>query len=143
MRELLFKLRGRAAEAQRLAAFLKQMNIKSRNAEQSQKMMKTRLITVVALLSIVPITSWLGGEAMAQSDTPKREVGAQISVLGIKDAHGLTDIFPRTEVGVGGRFTCNLKRYLALEAELISSLEIFENLRLILPVDGCWKDCLE
>lgn len=81
--------------------------------------MKTRLISVVALLSIVPIMSLLGGEAMAQSDTPpKREVGVQISVLGINDAHGLTDIFPRTEVGVGGRFTWNLKRYLALEAEL-------------------------
>ena len=80
--------------------------------------MKIRLISVIALLSIGPIITLLGGEVLAQSETPKREVGVLFSVLGIKDANGLTDLFPRTEVGVGGRFTFNLKRYLALEAEL-------------------------
>ena len=80
--------------------------------------MKIRLISVIALLSIGPIITLLGGEVLAQSETPKREVGVLFSVLGIKDANGLTDLFPRTEVGVGGRLTFDLKRYLALEAEL-------------------------
>ena len=80
--------------------------------------MKIRLIPVIALLSMGPSITLLAGDALAQSDTPKREVGVLFSVLGIKDANGLTDLFPRTEVGVGGRFTQNLKRYLALEAEL-------------------------
>jgi hypothetical protein len=133
----------RAADAERSAAFLKTDDIKRRNARQSQKVMKTGLISVVALLSIVPIISLLGGEAMAQSDTPKGEVGVLISVLGIKDANGLTDIFPRTEVGVGGRFTWNLKRYLALEAELNSFPRDFRKFTTNFTGGGCWKDCLE
>lgn len=80
--------------------------------------MNIRLISVIALLSIGPNIALMGGEALAQSDTPKREVGVLFSVLGIDDANGLSDLFPRTEVGVGGRFSYNLKRYLALEAEL-------------------------
>jgi hypothetical protein len=80
--------------------------------------MKIRMIFVVAVLSMVPGITFPGGYALAQSDTPKREVGVLFSVLGIKDANGLSDLFPRTEVGVGGRFSYNLKRYLALEAEL-------------------------
>jgi hypothetical protein len=80
--------------------------------------MKIRLIPVIALLSMGPSITLLASDGLAQSDTPKREVGVLFSVLGIKDANGLTDLFPRTEVGVGGRFTQNLKRYLALEAEL-------------------------
>jgi hypothetical protein len=58
------------------------------------------------------------GQPAQPSPLSKFEVGAQVSVLGIKDANGLSDSFPRTEVGGGGRFTYNLKRYLALEAEL-------------------------
>lgn len=80
--------------------------------------MKIRLISVIALLSMGSSVTLLVGDARAQSDTPKREIDVVFSVLGIKDANGLTDLFPRTEVGVGGRFTHNLKRYLALEAEL-------------------------
>ncbi|MDQ5844062.1 MAG: hypothetical protein M3539_02060 [Acidobacteriota bacterium] len=80
--------------------------------------MNIRLISVIALLSIGPGITLMRGEALAQSDTPKREVGVLFSVLGIDDANGLSDLFPRTEVGVGGRFGYNLKRYLALEAEL-------------------------
>lgn len=80
--------------------------------------MKRILILPIALLSIAPIIALLGGEARAQSDPPKREVGVQLSVLPITDAEGLNDIFPRTEVGVGGRFTYNLNRHLALESEV-------------------------
>lgn len=77
-----------------------------------------RLISVIALLSMGPSITLMRGEALAQSDTPKREVAVLVSVLGIEDANGLSDLFPRTEVGIVGRFSYNLKRYLALEAEL-------------------------
>jgi len=80
--------------------------------------MNRRLIFVIALLSISPSIILPAGGVRAQSDTPKREVGVLFSVLGINDANGLSDLFPRTEVGVGGRFDYNLKPYLALEAEL-------------------------
>jgi hypothetical protein len=58
------------------------------------------------------------GQPAPRSEPSRFEVGALVSVLEIKDANGLTDLFPRTEVGVGGRFTYNLKSYLAVEAEL-------------------------
>ena len=80
--------------------------------------MKIRLIPVIALLSMGPSITLLVGDALAQSDTPKREVGALVSVLRIEDPHGLSDLFPRREVGVGGRFTYDLKSYFALEGEL-------------------------
>ena len=82
------------------------------------QLIKIRLISVIALLSMGPSITLIGGEALAQSDPPTREIGMHFSVLGINDANGLSDLFPRTEVGAGGRFTYNLKRYLALEAEL-------------------------
>jgi hypothetical protein len=75
-----------------------------------------RMLLVSALMLSIPSGIALGQSA--PSDLSKFEVGAQVSVLGIKDANGLSDLFPRTEVGFGGRFTYNLKRYLALEAEL-------------------------
>jgi hypothetical protein len=80
--------------------------------------MKMRLISVIAIWSVGSVIALWGGEALAQSATPKCEVGALVSVLRIEDPHGLSDLFPRREVGVGGRFTYNLKSYLALEGEL-------------------------
>jgi hypothetical protein len=47
----------------------------------------------------------------------KFEVGVQFSVLGINDPQALSDIFPRKEIGVGGRLSYNLNRHFALEAE--------------------------
>jgi hypothetical protein len=63
-----------------------------------------------------------GGSALSQpaprSEPSRFEAGVLVSKLGINDAHGLTDLIPRREVGGGGRFTYNLKSYLAVEAEL-------------------------
>ena len=55
----------------------------------------------------------------AQSaDQKKFEVGVQFSALGINDPHGLSDLFPRTELGLGGRLSYNLNRHFALEGEV-------------------------
>jgi hypothetical protein len=75
-----------------------------------------RVFLVSALMLLIP-----SGMALGQptpSDPSRFEVGALVSVLRIEDPHGLSDLFPRREVGVGGRFTYNLKSYLALEGEL-------------------------
>jgi hypothetical protein len=74
-----------------------------------------RVILISALMFSIPSGIALGQE---RSKPSRFEAGALVSVLGIKDANGLTDLFPRREVGIGGRFTYNLKSYLALEAEL-------------------------
>lgn len=73
-------------------------------------------------LSAVLIVTGLSGVVRGQSEGPSRqsrfEVGAQISVLGIEDPQSLNDLFPRREVGVGGRLTYNLNSHFALEAEV-------------------------
>lgn len=51
----------------------------------------------------------------AQSETPKYEIGAQFSSLGIDDARGAEE---RREAGFGGRFGYNITRYFSLEAEV-------------------------
>lgn len=76
-----------------------------------------RVFLVSAVMLLIPSGMALGQPA-PPSDPSKFEVGALVSVLGIEDAHGLPDLFPRREIGGGGRFTYNLKNYLALEAEL-------------------------
>jgi len=74
--------------------------------------------TVIHVLTAVTI--FLAGQnGYAQyEDQKKFEVGAQFSVLGINDPEGLNDIFPRTELGMGGRLSYNLNRHFALEAEV-------------------------
>ena len=74
--------------------------------------------TVIHVLTAVTI--FLAGQnGYAQyEDQKKFEVGAQFSVLGINDPQGLNDIFPRTELGMGGRLSYNLNRHFALEAEV-------------------------
>ena len=76
-----------------------------------------RAFLISALMLAIP-----GGRMMSQPaprlEPPRFEAGVLVSKLGINDAHGLTDLIPRREVGGGGRFTYNLKSYLAVEAEL-------------------------
>lgn len=76
-----------------------------------------RFVLLSALMLTIPGGISLGQSA-PRSEPSRFEAGALVSVLGIEDPNGLTDLYPRREVGVGGRFTYNLKRYLALEAEL-------------------------
>jgi Outer membrane protein beta-barrel domain len=74
--------------------------------------------TVIHVLTAVTIFL-AGRNGYAQyEDQKKFEVGAQFSVLGINDPRGLNDIFPRTELGMGGRLSYNLNRHFALEAEV-------------------------
>ena len=74
--------------------------------------------TVIHVLTAVTIF-FAGQNGYAQyEDQKKFEVGAQFSVLGINDPQGLNDIFPRTELGMGGRLSYNLNRHFALEAEV-------------------------
>jgi len=87
--------------------------------ERGEENLMNHCGTFMILTVLLMVASGIAyGQPAQPSPASKFEVGAQVSVLGIKDANGLTDLFPRTEVGVGGRFTYNLKRYLALEAEL-------------------------
>ena len=76
-----------------------------------------RAFLISALMLAIP-----DGRMMSQPaprlEPPRFEAGVLVSKLGINDAHGLTDLIPRREVGGGGRFTYNLKSYLAVEAEL-------------------------
>ena len=77
--------------------------------------MKIIIFCLLILLMVV----LAGQKIWAQSDDQKRfEIGAQFSVLGINDPHGLNDLFPRTELGGGGRLSYKLNRHLAVEAEL-------------------------
>lgn len=72
-------------------------------------------------LGVLLIVTGLSGLARGQSgpsQQSKLEIGAQISVLGIEDPQSLNDLFPRREVGVGGRVSYNLNSYFALEAEV-------------------------
>lgn len=73
-------------------------------------------------LSALLIVTGLSGLARGQSEEPsqqsKLEIGAQITGIGIKDPQSLNDLFPRREVGVGGRVSYNLNSYFALEAEV-------------------------
>src|SRR5204862_745776 len=72
---------------------------------------------LIAILSLIAGAS----VCMAQSSSPERkkfEVGGVFSVLPICDPHGLCDLRPRTEVGVGGRIGYKFKKYLAVEAEM-------------------------
>src|SRR5438552_18549843 len=63
------------------------------------------ITTTMLLLSCV------GQCALAQSDTPKFELGAQYALLRL-------DSFDTADSGVGGRFTYNATRYLACEGEI-------------------------
>jgi hypothetical protein len=72
---------------------------------------------LIAILFLIAAT----GVGMAQSPTQERkrfEVGGSFSILPICDPHGLCDLKPRHEFGGGGRVGYQLKKYLAVEAEI-------------------------
>jgi Outer membrane protein beta-barrel domain len=62
-------------------------------------------------LTIVAMVLFAGSDVFAQSDTPKYEIGAQFSMVRFSDL----DI---TEPGFGGRFTYNINKHVAAEAEV-------------------------
>jgi hypothetical protein len=72
--------------------------------------MLSQKVVFVALL-FVGILGLHGQLVMAQTETPKVELGASLSALRLSE---LKD----TNVGVGGRMTFNLNRRVALEAEM-------------------------
>ncbi len=62
-------------------------------------------------LSIVALGLFAGRDVFAQADMPKYEIGAQFSLIRFSDL----DI---TELGFGGRFTYNMNKHLAAEAQV-------------------------
>ena len=74
----------------------------------------------IVIYVLMALTVFLGTQnGYAQSDDQKKfEVGVQFSALGINDPQALSDLFPRTELGIGGRLAYNLNRHFALEAEV-------------------------
>lgn len=76
------------------------------------------LRTIVAALA--PLL-FLGGEARAQEDAPRFEIGGQFSLLKRNNPTAqLDDLFPSRNVaepGFGARFTYNVTNNIALEAE--------------------------
>lgn len=89
-----------------------------------------RYTIFAALASLLFI---IGSEARAQKDVPRFEIGGQFSLLSLnspssQDSLGLSDYFDnpcqqfdlvcaRVEPGFGARFTYNLTKHIALEAE--------------------------
>jgi hypothetical protein len=74
---------------------------------------------IISRLFVALTISFVCHTSYAQSDDHKKfEVGAEFSVLGINDPHGLSDLFPRTELGLGGRVSYDVNRHFALEAEV-------------------------
>src|SRR5712692_9524671 len=63
-------------------------------------------------LSVIAVFLFVGSERVfAQSKTPKFEVGAQFSLIRFSDLE-------ITEPGFGGRFTYNINKHVAVEAEV-------------------------
>ena len=80
--------------------------------------MVNRQIILIAGLVLAIVNGTARCQSEPQSQPSRIEVGGLVSVLSIKDAQGLTDLFPRTEFGFGGRVSYNLNSHVALEAEL-------------------------
>ena len=89
----------------------------STNRKGERKMVKRQIILIVGLVLAIVIGT-ARGQSEPQSQLSRIEAGALVSVLDIKDAHGLTDLFPRREFGFGGRVSYNLNSHFALEAEI-------------------------
>jgi len=75
-------------------------------------------IFLIAVLVLAMVTGTARSQSQTQSQPSRIEVGALVSVLGIEDAHGLNDLFPRREFGFGGRVSYNLNSHFALEGEI-------------------------
>jgi hypothetical protein len=72
---------------------------------------KRRLVVHLKATAVWLLVSLICGmRALAQTDIPKYEVGVHLAVLRLHTYHG-------TEVGVGGRFTYNLRNFIAVESE--------------------------
>ena len=85
---------------------------------KGEKKMVNRQIILIAGLVLAIVNGTARGQSQQQSQPSRIEVGALISVLSIKDANGLNDLFPRREFGIGGRGSYNLNSHVALEAEI-------------------------
>lgn len=70
------------------------------------------LVLVICALAILTTTS-----AAQTSETPRFEVGGQLSLLNFEVFDSFGDE-RRNEVGGGGRFTVNINRYFAAEAQV-------------------------
>ena len=75
-------------------------------------------IFLIAVLVLAMVTGTARSQSQTQSQPSRIEVGALVSVLGIEDAHGLNDLFPRREFGFGGRVSYNLNSHFAVEGEI-------------------------
>jgi outer membrane protein with beta-barrel domain len=82
-----------------------------------EKMANQQIILIAGLVLAI-VNGTAHGQSGPQSQPSRIEVGALVSVLGIEDAHGLNDLFPRREFGFGGRVSYNLNSNFALEAEI-------------------------
>lgn len=74
--------------------------------------MKTKTVPTTILAAFVLL--FTAQAARAQTETPRYEAGVQFSSLSINEPN--SSLY-RTEPGFGGRFTVNLKDFLAVEAE--------------------------
>ena len=77
--------------------------------DQQTNLSKTTLRALACAVVFVSL-SLCASNAMAQDDTPKYEVGVQVTTLSIAERGD-------HDTSLGGRFTYNLNKYLALEAE--------------------------
>jgi len=74
-------------------------------------MRRSKWVRSIAAVAAVGLASMMAGrEACAQSETTRVDIGGQIGVLRLPDSSG-------TNVGVGGRVTINLTRWLGVESE--------------------------
>jgi hypothetical protein len=76
--------------------------------------MKKVLLVVTSLLALLSVTQG----AKAQSEIRRFEIGGQFSRIYFDSSPISLSLQERTEPGFGGRFTYNINRALALEAEL-------------------------
>jgi hypothetical protein len=73
---------------------------------------------LIALLILMAAADVGVAQTSAPREPKRFAVGGLFSILPICDPHGLCDLKPRTEVGIGGRITYNFNRYIAAEGEL-------------------------
>jgi len=77
--------------------------------------MRVKLLLMLTIALGIQLSA--GGPAQAQSDVSRFEVGAQYSLLNFDTFAGFSEAH-RRESGGGGRFTINLNKYVAAEAQI-------------------------
>jgi hypothetical protein len=75
--------------------------------------MNQKRIFLSVLLIVTGSSGLVRGQSEGRSQQSKLEVGGQITVLPIEDPQSLNDLFPRREVGIGGRLSYNLNSHFA------------------------------